>query len=39
MNASCAGHSQRNIDPMALFFDLTCALAYGWRAIFRSSGL
>jgi hypothetical protein len=34
MNASSAGHSERNIDPMVLFFDLTCAPAYGWRAMF-----
>jgi hypothetical protein len=34
MESSSAEHSQRNIDRMALFFDLTCAPAYGWRAIF-----
>jgi hypothetical protein len=39
MNASSAEHSQRNSDQMVLFFDLTCAPAYGWRQIFRSSGL
>jgi hypothetical protein len=33
MNASSAGHSQRNIDQMALFFDLTYAGIYGWREI------
>jgi hypothetical protein len=33
MNASSAGHSQKNIDQMVLFFDLTCAPAYGWRAL------
>jgi hypothetical protein len=34
MNASSADLIQRNIDPIGLFFDLTCAPAYGWRAIF-----
>jgi hypothetical protein len=34
MNASSAGLIQRNIDPMMLFFDLTCGATYGWRAIF-----
>jgi hypothetical protein len=34
MKASSGGHSQRNIDQMVLFFDLTCVPAYGWRAIF-----
>jgi hypothetical protein len=31
MNASCGEHSQKNIDQVVLFFDLTCGPAYGWR--------
>jgi hypothetical protein len=34
MNASSGDLIQKNIDPMELFFDLTCAAAYGWRAAF-----
>ena len=32
MNASSGTLSQRNIDPIVLFFDLTCGATYGWRA-------
>jgi hypothetical protein len=31
MNASSGDLIQRNIDPIVLFFGLTCAAAYGWR--------
>jgi hypothetical protein len=34
MNASSGALSQSNIDPILLFFDLTCRPTYGWRAIF-----
>jgi hypothetical protein len=34
MNASSGELSQSNIDPIVLFFDLTCAPADGWRAVF-----
>jgi hypothetical protein len=34
MNDSSGALSQKKIDPIMLFFDLTLAHAYGWRAIF-----
>jgi hypothetical protein len=37
MKASSAALSQKKIDPIMLFFDLTLAHAYGWRAIFWPS--
>jgi hypothetical protein len=33
MNASSGELSQVKIDPIMLFFDLTCAPTYGWRQI------
>jgi hypothetical protein len=32
MNASSAIHSQKKIDQLAHFFDLTSGASYGWRA-------
>jgi hypothetical protein len=34
MNARSGEHSHKKIEPIMLFFDLTCAPAYGWREIF-----
>jgi hypothetical protein len=34
MNASSGALSQKNIDLIAHFFDLTSKPAYGWRQIF-----
>jgi hypothetical protein len=31
MNASSGTLSQKNIDPILQFFDLTCGGTYGWR--------
>ena len=31
MNASSGTLSQRKIDPIVLFFDLTSSATYGWR--------
>jgi hypothetical protein len=31
MNASSGAISQRKIDPIVLFFDLTSSASYGWR--------
>jgi hypothetical protein len=34
MKASSGALSQKKIDPIMLFVDLTLVHAYGWRAIF-----
>ena len=39
MNASSGVISQRKIDPIVLFLDLTSSAAYGWRQSCRSSAL
>ena len=33
MNASSGAISERKIDPVVLFFDLTSRASYGWREI------